>query len=197
MKILFTICIMLVITPVFGATPSGPEMRLFPTTILDDIKQTARIAEEMEHSLQDVIARLDLNQQLYVESRCEGADGDPGCERIKRQLGAAYLEMLEGMSNRLPEMEKAVNNALEGVENQRIQLSIEIGDKIGDNRLLLGLLTDVYLDLEQASYLIAATRQAIARATLIEQPNQSFGEISPEMSEIIRQWGERNPSNSR
>jgi len=95
MKTLLTISILLVITPVFGATPSGPELRLFPTTILDDLNQTMRTAEEMEHSLQDVIARLDLQQQLYVESRCEGADEDPGCERIKRQFGAAYLEMLE------------------------------------------------------------------------------------------------------
>lgn len=233
MKTLLTISILLVITPVFGATPSGPELRLFPTTILDDLNQTTRTAEEMEHSLQDVIARLDLQQQLYVESRCEGADEDPGCERIKRQLGAAYLEMLEVMEDRLPDMDKAVNDTLEGLEKQ---LSIEIGQKTTPHTLqetLLGLSesapgvreaesllrgersgfsfsqrfqrlhdlvatpqskssgdifllgAEIYLDLEQASYLIAATRQAIARATLIKQLNQSFGEISPEMSEIV------------
>ena len=232
MKILLTISILLVITPVFGATPSGPELRLFPTTILDDMNQTTQIIAEMEHSLQDVIVRLDLQQQLFVESRCEGADEDPGCERIRRQLGAAYLEMLEVMENRLPNMDKTVNNTLAGIEKQ---LTIEIGQKttpstlqdtlLGPNEsaprvreaesllrgrsgirlserfqsfhdlvatpqskssgdiLLYG--AEVYLDLEQASYLISATRQAIARATLIERLNQSFGEISPEMSEIV------------
>jgi uncharacterized protein YaiE (UPF0345 family) len=47
------------------------------------------------------------------------------------------------------------------------------------------LASDIYLDMEETSTLIARTREEIARATLIEQLNQSFGTITPEMMEIV------------
>ena len=100
------------------ATPTGPIMRLFPTTVLEDIRQTGEVAEAMENSLQDIINRLDLQQQLYTESQCAGADGDPGCDRIARQLGATYLEMLGSMTERLPDMERAVDATRSGLEKR-------------------------------------------------------------------------------
>ena len=39
--------------------------------------------------------------------------------------------------------------------------------------------------MDETSELIARTREEIARATLIEQLNQSFGAITPEMMEIV------------
>ena len=47
------------------------------------------------------------------------------------------------------------------------------------------LASDIYLDMEETSLLIQRTRQEIARATLIEQLNQSFGIITPEMIEVV------------
>ena len=47
------------------------------------------------------------------------------------------------------------------------------------------LASDIYLDMEETSELIARTREEITRATLIEQLNQSFGTITPEMMEIV------------
>jgi len=47
------------------------------------------------------------------------------------------------------------------------------------------LASDIYLDMEETSELIARTREEITRATLIEQLNQSFGAITPEMMEIV------------
>ncbi|MEJ2129486.1 MAG: hypothetical protein P8X81_11645, partial [Woeseiaceae bacterium] len=47
------------------------------------------------------------------------------------------------------------------------------------------LASDIYLDMEETSLLIARTREEIARATLIEQLNQSFGAITPEMMEVV------------
>ena len=70
------------------ATPTGPVMRLFPTTVLEDIRETSEVAEEMENNLQDVITRLDLQKQLYNESQCAGADEAPGCEAIAKQIGS-------------------------------------------------------------------------------------------------------------
>ena len=47
------------------------------------------------------------------------------------------------------------------------------------------LASDIYLDMEETSLLIQRTRQEIARATLMEQLNQSFGIITPEMIEVV------------
>ena len=39
--------------------------------------------------------------------------------------------------------------------------------------------------MEEASRLIAATQEEIGRAALMEQLNQSFGLITPEMTEVV------------
>lgn len=219
-----------------AAGNSGPVVRLFPTNVLEDIRETGQVAEEMENNLQEVIHRLDLQQQLYQESLCEGSDGDQGCEQIAKQLGATYLEMLNIMNERLPEMELAVNNTRQSLEKrlrdelghrttptslqntllgENLQTSASAGSSSGSRPALRGrsgvrlsdrfqqyyelvathregpgrslavVASDIYLDMEEASALIAATQQEISRAALMEQLNQSFGLITPEMSEVV------------
>ncbi len=209
---------------------SAPTIRLFPTTVVEDLRQTSSVAKEMETGLQEVIGRLDQQQQLYNESKCDGAESDPGCQRLAKQLGATYLDMLGIMEERLPDMEHTVNNTRLSLEKR---LRSELGNKMTSWMLqesLLGsgskstdapapslrgrsgmrlserfrqyyqlvassasnsdqslavLASDIYLDMEETSQLIARTREEIARATLIEQLNQSFGTITPEMMEIV------------
>ena len=216
-----------------AAGNSGPVVRLFPTNVLEDIRETGQVAEDMENNLQEVIYRLDLQQQLYKESLCEGSDGDQGCERIAKQLGATYLEMLNIMSERLPEMELAVNNTRQSLEKRlrdelghrttptslqntllgenvqsrpggagsepalRGRSGVRLSDRFqqyyelvatrreGPGRSLAVVASDIYLDMEDASALIAATQQEISRAALMEQLNQSFGLITPEMSAVV------------
>ena len=212
------------------ATARGPTLQLFPTTVLEDIKETGQVAEDMETGLQDVIARLDRQQQLFIQSKCEGAEEDPGCARISRQLGKTYMEMLEVMSDRLPDMERAVNSTRDSLEQR---LRSELGLKMSSWNLqetLLGhepdgaapaqpklrgrsglrlserfrqyytlvahsgrgadhslavVASDIYLDMEEASVLIAQTREEIGRATLLEELNQAFGVITPEMQQVV------------
>lgn len=215
-----------------AAEGAGPVVRLFPTTVLEDIRETGQVAEEMENSLQQVIHRLDLQQQLYEESLCAGADGDPGCDRIARQLGGTYLEMLELMSDRLPAMERSVENTRTSLEKRlheeiglrttptslqdslvgavdagpvtnadrpalRGRSGVRLSDRFqqyydlvatrrgGPGGSLAVIASDIYLDMEDASRLIAATQQEIARASLMEQLNQSFGLITPEMAAVV------------
>ena len=54
------------------AIANTPTIRLFPTTVVEDLRQTGNVARDMETGLQEVIGRLDQQQQLYVESKCEG-----------------------------------------------------------------------------------------------------------------------------
>jgi len=226
--------LLLVATTGFGASvqtkPDGPTIRLFPTTVVEDLRLTSAVAKEMETGLQEVIGRLDQQQQLYQESKCEGAEEDPGCQRMAKQLGATYLDMLGIMEERLPDMEHTVNNTRLSLEKR---LRSELGNKMTPWMLqetLLGgspqgqttpapklrgrsgmrlserfkqyyqlvsstgsqsdqslavLAADVYLDMDETSVLIARTREEIARATLMEQLNQSFGIVTPEMMEVV------------
>jgi hypothetical protein len=224
----------LLLLPVSGyAGASAPTINLFPTTVLEEIKHTGNVAAEMETGLQAVIGQLDEQQKLYLESKCEGNEGDPGCERIARQLGKSYLEMLNVMADRLPEMETAVNatsSSLEkrirkelgqmktswtlqelligeesagqpGSSSQAPSLRGRSGMRLSDrfsqyyklvartggnaNSSLAVIASDIYLDMQETSSLIARTREEISRATLMEQLNQSFGTITPEMQEVV------------
>ncbi len=213
------------------ASANSPTIRLFPTTVVEDLRQTGDVARDMETGLQEVIGRLDQQQQLYAQSKCDGAENDSGCQRLARQIGATYLDMLTIMEERLPDMEHTVNNTrlslekglrnelghkmtswtlqetligkntsaatkqasptLRGRSGMRLserfntyyQLVATSGSQ-GDQSLAV-LASDIYLDMEETSTLIARTRQEIARATLMEQLNQSFGIITPEMMEVV------------
>lgn len=213
-----------------AAASTGPTLQLFPTTVLEDIRETGQVAQEMESGLQDAIARMDQQQALYMESKCDGAENDPGCQQIARQLGATYLEMLSIMSERLPDMERAVNNTRDSLEKR---LRKELGQKMTPwqmQEMLLGntpdsanreraslrgrsgmrlsdrfaryynlvshsgttssnsmavIASDIYLDMDEASLLIAKTRDEINRAALMEQLNQSFGQLTPEMEQVV------------
>lgn len=214
-----------------NANANTPTIKLFPTTVVEDLRQTGNVARDMETGLQEVIGRLDQQQVLYQESKCDGAENDSGCQRLARQIGATYLEMLTIMEERLPDMEHTVNNTrlslekglrnelgqkmtpwtlqetliggkadtaastsaptLRGRSGMRLserfkqyyQLVATSGAK-GDQSLAV-LASDIYLDMEETSLLIQRTRQEIARATLMEQLNQSFGIITPEMIEVV------------
>jgi len=199
--------------------------------VLEEIKHTGSVAQEMEAGLQPIIQRLDEQQSLYRDAKCEGAEADPGCDQLARQLGNTYLEMLGVMENKLPDMEQAVNSTRKGLEKR---LRRELGQKRTSwdlQETLLGaqgkrsasinqpslrgrsgtrlsdrfkqyynlvarpgssaesslavIASDIYLDMNEASVLIARTREEIGRATLMEQLNQSFGTITPEMQQVV------------
>ena len=99
-----------------AATKQSPTIRLFPTTVVENIKHTGEAARAMEQDLQSVIDRLNQQEELYIASKCEGAAAEPGCSEIADQLGQTYLEMLNLMESRLPGMEdsvRATNASLE------------------------------------------------------------------------------------
>ncbi len=229
-RISWSFALTLAISANVFAQTNAPTIRLFPTTVVEDLRQTSSVAKEMETGLQEVIGRLDQQQQLYEESKCDGAESDPGCQRLAKQLGATYLDMLGIMEERLPDMEHTVNNTRLSLEKR---LRSELGNKmtpwtlqetlLGSNpqttkapaptmrgrsgmrlserfkqyyqlvassgsnndQSLAVLASDIYLDMDETSELIARTREEISRATLIEQLNQSFGTITPEMMEVV------------
>jgi hypothetical protein len=93
---------------IFAAANTSPTIRLFPTTVVENIKHTGEAAKAMEADLQSVIDRLNQQEELYMASKCEGAAAEPGCSDIAAQLSQTYLEMLDLMETRLPGMEDSV-----------------------------------------------------------------------------------------
>jgi hypothetical protein len=94
----------------------SPTIQLFPTTVVENIKQTGQAAKAMEQDLQSVIDQLNQQEELYIASKCEGAGAEQGCSEIAGQLSQTYMEMLNLMESRLPGMEdsvRATNSSLE------------------------------------------------------------------------------------
>ena len=95
---------------------TSPTLRLFPTTVVENIKHTSETAKAMEADLQSVVEQLNQQEELYSASKCEGAESEPGCREITEQLSQSYLEMLDLIESRLPSMEdsvRATNTSLE------------------------------------------------------------------------------------
>ena len=67
--------------------------------------------------------------------------------------------------------------------HQYYKLVAQSGGQV--NSSLAVIASDIYLDMQETSGLIARTRDEISRATLMEQLNQSFGTITPEMQEVV------------
>ena len=119
--LVFCRLMVLSIIPIVGmqglaVAKTSPTLRLFPTTVVESIKHTSETAKAMEVDLQSVIERLNQQEELYAASKCEGAEAEQGCREITGQLSQTYLEMLNVMESRLPDMEdsvRATNTSLE------------------------------------------------------------------------------------
>ncbi len=120
---LYLLCV-LVAHSVAGQTPT---IRLFPTNVVENVKETGRVARDMESSLQSSIADLEQQWRLYQESKCEGAESDPGCDQIAKQLGDTYLVMLLLMDASLPRMQASVQTTVNSLEKR---LRTELGEKM-------------------------------------------------------------------
>ena len=108
----------LAIMAVPAEAANSPQLKLFPTTVLEDIRHTGDVAKQMESGLQELISKLDQQSQLFTESKCEGAEEDPGCTQLQKQLSETYLEMLDIMDKNLPEMEKAVESTRNSLQKR-------------------------------------------------------------------------------
>ena len=111
---------------IMAAANTSPTIRLFPTTVVENIKHTGEAAKAMEADLQAVIDGLNQQEELYRASKCEGAEAEPGCSEIAGQLSQTYLEMLDLMEARLPGMEDSVRTTGASLEKR---IRKELGHK--------------------------------------------------------------------
>lgn len=101
-----------------------PTLNLFPTQIVDNVKETGDTAKKLEDDLQGVVQNLDQQMQLYRQSKCEGAPDDQGCQQISQQMAEAYRQMLDSMAAELPKMKSSVELTRSTLEKR---LASELG----------------------------------------------------------------------
>ncbi len=202
-----------------------PTLRLFPTTVVENIKATGETAQAMETNLQAVMHDLDKQMQLYTQSGCQGAEADQGCAEIARQMTATYKRMLDQMAEQLPKMESSVlatNDSLgkklrqelgKGMTPRQLQKLLQgssvqkdipaqtkagkLSDKFrkyyelvrlgpaGSRGSLVGVASEIFLDSKEVVDLISLTRDEIGRARLMIELNQFYGQITPEMFQMV------------
>ena len=126
--------IVISITSVFAV--SRPKINLFPNDVAEHLSQTGIIAASMEKSLKDVITKLEEQSKLYKETGCEGSI-DPGCDKLSKQMGNTYMEMLSIMKKSLPKMKHSIRATNVGLAKN---LRKELGKKTSpaDIQRLLG-----------------------------------------------------------
>ncbi len=135
--ILFSCLIVIFANRAFAST-NAPTIHLFPTTVVENIKQTGETAKAMEKNLQEIINNLEQQMAIYKESRCESAEADEGCSQIATQMSEKYLEMLVQMEEQFPAMEESVKVTRDSLEKRLRQ---ELGKKMtprGLQKMLLG-----------------------------------------------------------
>lgn len=102
---------------VASAAPAGPELRLIPSTVVEDIQRLGQDASQIEQGLQPEIEDMDRLMGLIKASQCEDAI-DPGCAEMQRQLTDRYKAMLTKMDELLPSMAKGVKRVRAGLEKR-------------------------------------------------------------------------------
>lgn len=114
------------------ALASSPAIQLFPTSVIENIKQTGDTAKSMEMEIQDTINALERQMQVYTDSKCMGENMDEGCGAIAKQLGQTYKEMLTIMEKNLPSMEQSVTMTRDSLKSR---ISSEMGRKMTPRQL--------------------------------------------------------------
>jgi hypothetical protein len=112
--------------PGLAGSVDSPTIRLFPTTVVEDLRQTGAAAAALESGVQESIERLDRQKSLYDASQCDGSDEDPGCRQLVHQMTTTYIGMLETMDQELPTMERAVERTRASLQRR---LAKELGRK--------------------------------------------------------------------
>lgn len=106
---------------------SRPTINLFPTSVVEQLRNSATSAQELEDGMQPIVAQLEKQMDLYKSSQCDTADADQGCAQIRKTLGETYSQMLGQLSDRLPSLRTAMSSIKSGVGTR---IRKELGNKM-------------------------------------------------------------------
>jgi len=105
-----TACLALYLSAPGTALAAQPTIKLFPTTVVENLKESAETARGIESGMAPLIQQMEEQMKLFQESKCEGNEQDPGCTQIKKAVANTYVEMLDGLKAQLPRIEQAMRS---------------------------------------------------------------------------------------
>jgi len=91
-----------------GQSQTAPTINLFPSTVIQDLKNSVRATNDMEKGMEPIIKQMDETMVLFKSANCDGEAGDSGCSQLKKQMQQQYLDLLTQMEGVLPSVEKSI-----------------------------------------------------------------------------------------
>lgn len=117
----------LIQTTLPGIAQATPTLSLFPSTVVENIRETAQTSQNMENSLHPVIRDLETQMALYTDAHCDENEMDEGCRSMSTEIGDKYLKMLSLMEENLPNMEYSINQTNKSLgKNLKKQLGLNM-----------------------------------------------------------------------
>ncbi len=141
------------------ASAAGPELRIFPSTVVQDIQRLGQDAAQIEQGLQPEIEDMERLMGLIKASQCEGAT-DPGCAEMQRQLADRYKAMLAKMDELLPSMQEGVKRVRGGLEKR---IASQLGHSTSASGLQAMLMESGPRTMERPRYQVPGASRLAAR----------------------------------
>ena len=107
-----------------GVSAQQPQIELFPSTVIEDLREAGEAAEAFETDMMPTITALQNEMAEYDKLNCRGAVADPGCMQAERLLGNAYSKFLDSLNKHIPDMLNSMENIK---ETQGSSISRQIG----------------------------------------------------------------------
>lgn len=107
-----------------GVSAQQPQIELFPSTVIEDLREAGQAAEAFETDMMPAITALQNEMAEYDKLNCRGAVSDSGCMQAERLLGNAYSKFLDSLNEHIPEMLNSMENIK---ETQGSSISRQIG----------------------------------------------------------------------
>lgn len=107
-----------------GVSAQQPQIELFPSTVVEDLREASQAAEAFETDMMPTITALQNELAEYDKLNCRGAVADPGCMQAQRLLGNAYSKFLDSLNEHIPDMLNSMENIK---ETQGSSISRQIG----------------------------------------------------------------------
>jgi hypothetical protein len=106
-------CLLLLAQAQVNAVPDRaqevrPRINLFPTSVVENLSNTSRAAQEMENGLYEIVVRLEKQKEAYEGTDCSYSD-DPGCVQLRKAVRSTYKEMLDLMQASIPDMRSSLD----------------------------------------------------------------------------------------
>jgi hypothetical protein len=120
------------------ALADGPVVQLNPTVLIQDIRQSRSIADNLQADIQSALAEVERHQARLKTLNCSADDVAGRCKAPRTALRVAYGQLLDRTEAQLPPLKRAVDRITltlkQRIEANGTPLSLEAQQRLlGDS----------------------------------------------------------------